>query len=83
MRQSVAAYADADKSGDGKVSMPEAKKLLVARFPRRANTVAEFFLAADETKDFYLSLEFSSLMRTFASFLYEGRPQWRRQGLTA
>jgi len=69
LRQSVAAYADADKSGDGKISMPEAKKLLVARFPRRANTVAEFFLAADETKDFYLSLvEFSSLMRTFASF---------------
>ena len=68
LRQSVATYADADKSG-GKVSMPEAKKMLVARFPRRANTVAEFFLAADETKDFYLSLvEFSSLMRTFASF---------------
>ena len=71
LRASLAAYADADQSGDGKVSMPEAKKIFLSKFSeKKAKTVTAFFMAADESGDFYLSLpEFTALMRTISAFV--------------
>ena len=63
------AFAAVDKSGDGKVSMPEAKKALEAAFPKLGKYVAKAFLASDDDGSFYLDREeYEAVHTCLASF---------------
>ena len=60
------AFATVDKSGDGKVSMPEAKKALEAAFPKLGKYVAKAFLASDDDGSFYLDREEYEAVQRFS-----------------
>jgi len=69
LHAALRAYAKIDASGDGKISMPEAKKAMLSLYPQLDKSINIAFVDADKSGDFYLSMrEYAALHGSLSAF---------------
>merc|ERR1712110_1247379 len=63
----LASYSRVDKNGDGKISMPEAKRVLVKQYGDLKDSINQAFVDADKSQDWYVSMREWSFLHAMLS----------------